>query len=61
MAWREAGTTRPIYARPAEFDIDYGVPLGLCEEDATKPWRFVREYTKASATSMYLAQGRFKC
>jgi hypothetical protein len=45
----EGGGHNQTYARPKEFDIDYGTPLGLCKEDPTKPGRFVREYTKATA------------
>jgi hypothetical protein len=43
------GGHNQTYARPKEFDVDYGVPVGLCKEDAQKKGRFVREYTKATA------------
>ena len=46
----EGGGNNQTYARPKEFDIDYGEPIGLCQEDSSKPGRFVRHYTKASAS-----------
>ena len=37
------------YARPAAFDVDYGVPVGgqLCKETGPGSGVFEREYTKA--------------
>ena len=45
----EGGRHNQTYARPAEFDVDYGVPAGLCRQDQAQPGRFVREYSKATA------------
>lgn len=45
----EGGGHNQTYLRPKEFDIDYGVPQGLCKEDPAKPGRFLREFTKATA------------
>jgi spore germination protein YaaH len=37
-------------SRPASWDVDYGTPLGLCNEASGKPGQFVREWTKATVT-----------
>ena len=44
----EGGGNNQTYERPAEVDVDYGTPLGLCKE--SKPGVFTREYTKSTAT-----------
>ena len=36
-------------ARPAAFDVDYGVPVGLCFETKPGSGVFARHWTKAVA------------
>ena len=40
----EGGGNNQTYERPAEVDVDYGTPLGLCKE--SKPGVFTREYVQ---------------
>jgi hypothetical protein len=35
------------YVRPAAFDVDYGVPFGLCSEVVGQAGLFRREWSKA--------------
>ena len=42
----EGSGLNQTYVRPAEVDVDYGSPTGLCKESA--PNVFTREYTKAT-------------
>ncbi len=37
------------YVRPTAYDVDYGVPLGICKEKAGQRGVFVREWSKATA------------
>eukprot|EP00040_Diaphanoeca_grandis_P013021 m.65878 g.65878 ORF g.65878 m.65878 type:complete len:539 (+) comp23614_c0_seq1:190-1806(+) len=46
----EGGGRNQTYARPSEFDIDYGTPLGLCSETKANSGVFSRMYTKATTT-----------
>mmetsp|Transcript_33199 Transcript_33199/g.77854 ORF Transcript_33199/g.77854 Transcript_33199/m.77854 type:complete len:170 (-) Transcript_33199:26-535(-) len=39
-----------IYQRPAELDLDYGTPTGLCKETSSGSGVFVRDWTKATVT-----------
>jgi hypothetical protein len=44
----EGGGHNQTYVRPAEFDVDYGEPTGLCVQ--TTPGVFVRHWTKATVS-----------
>lgn len=46
----DGGGHNQTYVRPELFDRDYGVPQGLCEETASLPGVFVREWTHATVT-----------
>ena len=44
----EGGGHIQTYVRPAEFDVDYGTPNGLCTQRS--PGVFERDWTKAKVT-----------
>ena len=44
----EGGGHNQTYVWPAEFDVDYGEPTGLCVQ--TTPGVFVRHWTKATVS-----------
>ncbi len=37
-----------VYPRPADLDVDYGVPLGICGETSPGSGVFVREWSRAT-------------
>ena len=49
LGWGWKGCSQEYYW-PPEFDIDYGVPAGLCEETAPGSNVFSRTFSKASVT-----------
>ena len=44
------GSNDTSYRRPAAWDVDYGEPLGLCQEEPSSSGVFVREWTKATVS-----------
>lgn len=46
----EGGNRNQTYVRPHQFDVDYGIPNGICAQDPAKPGRFVREWSKATVS-----------
>ena len=44
-----ADATHP-FTRPADLDVDYGVPIGFCAETGPGSGVFTREWTKATVT-----------
>ncbi len=43
----QKGGEQPPYIFPPALKLDYGVPLGLCHEDAARPGVFVRRWSRA--------------
>ena len=46
---RSPNCTTVSYLRPPALDLDYGIALGLCEEQSDKPGVFTRKYKNAEA------------